>query len=792
MSAFLSVHLMRAVMFLVLLCLLSPVNLFAAVVTGTISDAKTGEPIPFATVRVEGTGKSMLANENGTYRLSLPEGRYQLKFSHVAHYSERIELVVDDTLVVRDISLHPSVIKLPGVKVYDKSYEPAQKIILEAIARKEELLAKIHAYSLEAYIKLLVRDTMKDDSDNIMMIHEEQIVSHWEYPHKYKEIVKARRETSNLENVMIFAPLGELLNFNESRLDFGGNRVVSPTAEDALDYYTYYLLDTVYLDSQRVFRLEIEPKSESVPLLEGTIDIADSSYAVVGVDVGFNDAFEIDFMENFRYRERYAQFENEYWMPIETHFSGIVKLPIPGLPVMSFEYVASLHNFTFNKTHPPGTFDEYRFEVPEGVDKVDSATWEAGQRIPLTPEEVYAYHRIDSLVHAPKPLYRKALRVGLGLTYLAMGGDARFFRFNRVEGAYLGVELSTKAFVPRIRFKLGGGYAFSAKRWEYTGALSYAFPDSKRWRLYGEYHSKITRRRTVVSSNYADATLGALWNKSDPFDYYRQRGFFGRMTVKVVPHLKISFGYADDIQNSVKNHSEFSLFDSDKKNRPNPPIIEGRLRAVSAWLYYDSRSLWKYKGSERHISTGSYTLATLAAEAASPDVIPSDFHYTRYSLWLYRKQVLFGYGTTRFELYAGLSAHALPPQKYFIVDYGSGVFESRHTFKTLGRTNFYGSRAAMTYASHNFGRALFRKSGLPGIKKIPFSLFVYGGVFWTDFLNHSFQGGEEIPTFAPKPYREIGFGIGDITPWNGELYFTWQLSSYDTKRFSLDFNIRFF
>ena len=58
------------------------------VVEGVIYDADTQEPIPFATIRVLGTGKSTLANDDGQYRLVLHGDSHSLKFSHVSHYSE--------------------------------------------------------------------------------------------------------------------------------------------------------------------------------------------------------------------------------------------------------------------------------------------------------------------------------------------------------------------------------------------------------------------------------------------------------------------------------------------------------------------------------------------------------------------------------------------------------------------------------------------------------------------------------------------------------------------------------
>lgn len=754
------------------------------VIKGTIYNEETGKPVPFATVRVEGTGQSMLANEAGRYRLRLSEGTYRLKFSHVAYYSEQLSVSAFDSVVVQDVYLRPSLVELPGIKVYERAYDPAQKIILEAIARKEEILAKIHAYNFEAYSKLVVCDTAKDDSSNILVITESQLTSSWEYPHKYKEIVVARRHSSNLQGAEVLTAVGELTNFNENRLDFGEFSVVSPTAKDALDYYNYYLLDTVYIDNQMVFRLEIEPKSETDPLFAGTIDIVDSTFAVVGVDLGFNEAFDIPYVVNPRYSEHYAQFEGEYWMPIEIRFFGIAKISLPGVPIMSFDYVVALHNFTFNTTHPKGTFDEYWIEVAEDADDIDSATWNAGQLIPLTPEEIRGYQRIDSIVNAPRPLYKKLIRWSVGAAFLVTGGNYDFFHFNRVEGAYLGAGVTLDKLVPNAKLRLKSGYAFSGEYWQHNYGISHTLSKRQKLKIGVEYHDEIRRRPTIISTPEANSTLMALTNKTDPFDYFLEKGFVFRFSTKVVSHVGFGVVYRDLNQYSVPNNTEYSLFRETKRRRPNPAIVNGKLRSVSGHFSYDSRKLYKYKGKERKFWSSSYTLLFIVAEMASPDFIDNDFDFARYRVSLYRRQRTLGLGSSSIYLYAGASDKALPPQKYFTVDFGEGLFERETYFKTLGETNFSGSRALAVYANHDFGRVLFRKSGLPLIKDIPFTLSVHGGAFWTDFKNHPTQPGDDFVRIARKPYRELGFSLGRITPLYLRVYFTWQLSDYNTNSFS--------
>jgi hypothetical protein len=108
-------------------------------------------------------------------------------------------------------------------------------------------------------------------------------------------------------------------------------------------------------------------------------------------------------------------------------------------------------------------------------------------------------------------------------------------------------------------------------------------------------------------------------------------------------------------------------------------------------------------------------------------------------------------------------------------------------FSTLGETNYAGNRAAMIAVRHDFDRFLFTKSGLPGVRDLPFTLSVHGGVFWSDLVRQSPNPGDALVRTAPRAYSEIGFGVGNLTPFlsplNFAVNFTWQLSSYPTRRF---------
>jgi hypothetical protein len=665
---------------------------------------------------------------------------------------------------------------------------------LEAIKRKDSLLAKIHSYSFEAYCKMVIRKEGEEDSTSILMITETQHESDWEYPDNYKEIVTAQRQSANLAGADAYVTVGEILNFNKSRLDLFDQSVVSPTADDALDHYNFYLLDTLYIDDHPVYLLEIEPQSDTKPLLVGEIMIADSTYDVVGVDVKFNEAFEITYIEDPRYVQKGEMFEGEFWMPVEIRFECDVELPFPGIPRLFVDYVAVPHQYHFNFDHPEGTFDEYVFEVAEDAFDLDSTYWASSQLVPLTDEEVGGYKHLDSLANAPKPLWKNALLL-TGAAVIVATSEPEFFRFNRVEGTYVGAAISTDKFIPRTELRLGSGYAFTGKYWQHDYGFTTTLAEMRKLQFSFGYHDKIVHRPMLVSGEGQSYTVSASFFKVDPMDYFLERGFDAGLSSRIHDHTTLSIAYHDYNQYSISTATDFSVFRSSEEHRENPSIADGKLRSVSTTLNWDSRRLMKLRGKERKEWTNRYTRIELGFEYASPGFIDNDFDYRRYHVDIYSQLRTMGLGGTKIRLYAGSSDGILPPQRQFTVDFGHGILYSDMSFKTLNESNFYGDRVAMGYVYHDFGRFAFKKTGIPLIEKIPFSLGLFGGMFWTDFfprITH-FDGSTTIANETDNgAYSEIGFQIGSISPLGFEFDFGWQLSNYDTESFNVGFGMDMF
>ncbi|MEA3432543.1 MAG: carboxypeptidase-like regulatory domain-containing protein, partial [candidate division WOR-3 bacterium] len=107
--------------FLLIIFLAFPVIVFAGTkgkITGTITDAETGEALPGANVIIEGTTMGAATNLEGYYViLNVPPGTYRLRASmmgYVTYTVTEVRVNIDRTTIVH-VKMKPTV--LPGEEV---------------------------------------------------------------------------------------------------------------------------------------------------------------------------------------------------------------------------------------------------------------------------------------------------------------------------------------------------------------------------------------------------------------------------------------------------------------------------------------------------------------------------------------------------------------------------------------------------------------------------------------------------------------------------------------------------
>ena len=772
-------------------------------VTGVVTDTISGRPLHVAVVRVAETGASTLTDESGAYQIVVARGPVRLEVRRIGYEPASAAFEASGPWIRRHIYLRPLAIGLAPVIVTGKD-EFARGLIRRAIARKHEVYAGLHDYHYHAYVKSVVRDLSLPErsAESVLLLTETRTSAYWEQPDHYQETILARRQSRNLSPERNLVSVGEIVNFSRDRIDLQKYSLVSPIADDALDHYDYHLLDTLAVDGRRVYRLAIEPGSETSPLFAGMVDIADSTGDVLQIDVRVTGAVRFNMFKNLRYRQHLKDTGGGRWMPNEIRLTGDVFLgiPLPGFPEhMSFEHIAALDAFTFNEGKRPPNLDELRIVVHDGADRVDSATWASPGVIPLTTAERAAWARIDSVVSQPLD-FDDRLRQGLGLA-IRFSTDPAFFHFNRVDGLYVGASRQWWS-IPGLVLRTRVGYASGGDAWRYRFGALVRLWDSHRLWVGGSVRDETAHRTTLVTRD-DNPTYRALLFRLDPLDYFRERGYVLTVATKVLDFTDLELHYNDFRQSSLDVVTDYSVVSVDRAQRSNPAIVDGRLRTFSGMLTFDSRPLLRSKGQDFYLEQLTSTQFSVRAEVAAPGLVPGDFEFQRYWFQLVRRQRTLNLGLTTTTLAAGVATGRVPPQRYFLVDFGTKAPIDVDLglgppplqgggFSTLD-TNFAGTRVAMIAVQHDFDRLLFAKSGLPLIKRLPLTFSIHAGAFWTSFADHAPAPGDSLLQAANTPYTELGFGVGNLAPFlsplNCAVRFTWQLSSYPTSRFNFLFKL---
>ena len=669
-------------------------------------------------------------------------------------------------------------------------------IIRAAIARKHADVSAPHDYLYDVATRFLVRDADKpaDSATAIAQISETRGMAEWQAPDHYYETITARRRVNHLTQVWATISIADIGNFQRGRIEISPHALVSPVGDDALSYYHYRVQDTLAVNGVRILRLEVVPQSQAMAGFAGVIDIRDSTWEVVAMDLGVNAAVRFGLWKSIRYQQRNQDVGDGHWLPSEIQLTGEARLPVPVPRTprdLAFEQQARFSAFRFDVIQRSREMREVRTVIADGADQADSTIWLAPGAIPLVDAERPLWEHVDSVSRRSPGFIQQIEQVGRLGQWVTASPD--FFHFNRVDGAYVGAGFAWRqSLALSLHAKLG--YATGSDRGQYRFGGAVQLSESERsWLGLSWYDETISR--PSLGGGVMDRTIPALLYRQDPLDYYRERGVTLSFATRPIDFTQFTFTYNDQQQDNLANVTDYSLFHSRELPRANGPITAGRMRTLSGEFSWDSRSLLRSNGRDARLTGLTWTRVTLSAEVAAPSVIPDDFSFSRFVIQFERHQRIFRSGITTVSLLGGIGLGTVPPQRYFTIDAGVRALGFQGSgFHTLGDSSYAGNRIAMLSIRHDFDQLLFAESGLPLLRRLPFTLSIYAATFDIRFAYHDPVPGDSVFRATTTPYVEAGFVLGNLLPFvrplNVGAQFTWQLSAQSERRFQFGLDLR--
>jgi hypothetical protein len=247
-----------------------------------------------------------------------------------------------------------------------------------------------------------------------------------------------------------------------------------------------------------------------------------------------------------------------------------------------------------------------------------------------------------------------------------MNLDNFIFRYNRVEGLFLGVGSEKKYYWDGERnWNMYGsaGWGFRSHTWRGNLGLARQFAiltneGSGIIELGGEGYSLTdTKDKWIIS--LLENTASALLIHEDFRDYFERNGY----TIHVAYYSKdnylkneLKFAYMADTYDSLANKVDWALFGGGKQFRINPAIDPGKMRSMVA------------SGGVSTISNTSYGpegWSLYASAEVAKKNWGGEFEFGQYIVDLRRFQPLGRYNNFNIRVRAGSSDGTLPMQKMY-------------------------------------------------------------------------------------------------------------------------------
>lgn len=726
--------------------------------SGMITNTKTGEPIPRASVMILGTSRGAIANTQGKYSIVLEQGRsHRLRIRAIGFRDDTVSITLSEA-TTRNFQLEEQPVTGAEVVVRgDASRVEARRIMREVIKRKKAWIDKLNDFTSKAYSRWNYR-TISGGVDTVMRSVIESIADvYWKKGKGIAERIVARKQTANLPPEFNTFSVGQIQNFYDERIDFGDYNLTSPLAEDAFDVYDYDLLEKevkLFGSTYSVIAVEIGPLSAG---FTGKLWVDEADYSVGYLELEPNDAVEMGPINELRFEQRFDDIGGEFQLPIDLHMIVGVKLQLPFVPKFQFEQFSVLKDYVVNQGIHDSLFAGRRHSALPTADSASPAIWEAERAIPLTVEEESAYKRIDSTIALDK-----------GDTVHSFFGDflevlpsPDLPAYNQVEGLRLGI---SKRITPVKTFPL-----------TLSGELKYGFKDEAwKYRLRLEQGILWTMRKGVsVSAGLSGDFRGEYRERpdiilalgGDLYDVYHERG-----AAYASPMTSItSLIYKTDYQEFYRGRG-FSLdlkYHASSRSQATVHYVSEKLTDVGTLHIVNDTSgnaPQQYNaivaGLETGIDLGSADIGLNLAYSVTSKSLSSAYEFSRINAEVTSAIRLGALG--RVELtgrYQTALSGTLPRWDLAFFETRNKFFSAGSYFRALDPFEFMGDRLWMLYAEHNFYDLPLRLFGIKLPEDIDLHWFVFGGMGEADFRSTALAG---VHTTHDKPHAEIGVGIGNI------------------------------
>lgn len=635
-------HIMLLTVILALLVLAAPaLGQTASVtsITGLVRDSLSREGIAYASISLMGTSEGTIANDKGGFNINTRASFTRLRISAMGYKTKEVEIkpgqgsVILVDLASSGVELDEVVVR-KGKEKYSKKDNPAVEMIRKLRARRDDNDPKrFPHYGYTQYERMMLglgnlddiiskpeeqawiseyADTSMLTGKRVLPISIKETVARDYYDATgHKRIILGSKhagidERIDQDNVKKILDdfMGEIDIF-QNDVTLLTNRFVSPLSRIAVDFYKFYLNDTVDVDGERCAVLSFVPFTPQTFGFLGRlyVSLEDSTMFIKRVSMGVPYDINLNYVERMSVVQDFDRAPNGSRLKVRDNIEVSFKL-MPGVPeaFARRETTYRDHNFERPETGvlnfkgsqsigsgaeflPDEFWQEYR---PEDVRSTTTSIKGLMQRLRGSKLFYWAEQFVVVMVNGYIPT-AKVSKVDIGpLNTLISGNSLEGLRLRL--GAMTNVNLSRRWFARAYM-----AYGFRDKRLKYMGSLEYSFVPKKSLDQEFPIHSlRLTHRYDVdklaqhyLYTNQDNVFLTLRRHKDVRMQYLRTTRLEYRH--EWYNHFSIALGIEHNIHESTR-YVPFVYADGDVRQRYTQAGFTAQLRFAPGETFYQARS----------------------------------------------------------------------------------------------------------------------------------------------------------------------------------------------------------
>jgi hypothetical protein len=722
-------------------------------VSGKVTDANSGEPLPFTSVAFLDSRITTTTDLDGAFTFDTYYATDSLRVTAVGYRPLTLAVKRDQAQTI-DFALQPALADLPEVVV---TYtENSAFAILRQVVRNKPVnnRAKLAAYEYESYNKVefdlnnitedfkkkklfkefdfifdYVDTTTKKPSLPIFMTETLSDVYYRQEPKTRREVIKGNR-VSGVENESITQFMGDMyqnVNIYENFLTLFGKNFVSPIADGGKQHYDYLLVDSNWVGRNWCYRIRFKPKHRQQLCFSGEMWINDTSFAVRRIDAGIEPGTNLNFVQELQVHQEYDEVAHEVWMltrdellvdlnPLKDE-GEVNKNPIQGF---YGRRTAMYKDFTINKPRE-ASFYEGVSEVIVDIDPLSLGAdfWDQHRHVQLSKRENDIYHMVDTMKTIPKfRTYLDIISTVVTGYYKAgqveIGPYFNVFSFNPVEGSRfrLGLRTSDK-FSKRVEYDAFVAYGTKDQEFKY-GFGGRAFLSKDPRQLIGAHYShdieqlgqstSAFRQDNLLSSAFRRTPNTKLTMVDEYRLTYEREWFQGFSTTLLLryrtlfPRGDLEYKRAEDIEND--------------------PVTVNSIR--TAEVAVNTRFAYREKfvsGTFRRVSLGTkYPALELHSAFGVPSLLNSDYEYEKLVLRISQRVPTGVLGNLRYAAEAGRVWGTLPYPLLIVHPGNETFYYDDGAYNTMNFFEFISDRYSSLWLEQHFDGFFFNR--IPLLRKL--------------------------------------------------------------------------